>query len=158
MVGTDVVFDRFTGISSNKSTVQCKNISQQTTLLLVCSPSKHKMWCVPQGIEQMDSEMLQAIHSKTDILQVLSKFPFKESSSDKNKELLKNIRPLWGREGSTWLKSCSKQSKNIMRTNSNGLTIQLEKIQIEGNIWLFIFRIIYFQNTNTSALELVLIL
>lgn len=57
------------------------------------------MWCVPQGIEQMDSEMLQAIHSKTDILQVLSKFPFKESSSDKNKELLKNIRPLWGRGG-----------------------------------------------------------
>lgn len=82
----------------------------------------------------MDSEMLQAIHSKTDILQVLSKFPFKESSSDKNKELLKSIRPLRGRGGSTWLKSCSKQSKNIMRTNSNSLTIQLEKIQIEGNI------------------------
>lgn len=69
IIGADVVFDRFTGISSNNATVQHKSISWQTTLLPVYSSWRHKMQYVSQGIGHMGSGMLQAIHSGTDMLQ-----------------------------------------------------------------------------------------
>lgn len=69
IIGTDVVFGRFTGISSNKATVQRKSISWQTTLLPVHSSWRYKIQYVPQGVGHMGSGMLQAIHSGTDMLQ-----------------------------------------------------------------------------------------
>lgn len=43
------------------------------------------MLYVPQGIGQMGSGMLQAIHSGTDMLQLLSNFPFDNCVCTKTK-------------------------------------------------------------------------